>query len=154
MTRFPPADRLRARPFVPRPGTSLIELVMVVTIIGILVSLSVPTFHRALEQSRADLAAANLRAIWSAERLYWLENREFTNDLTSLRSLGLLDSSIVDNSSFYTYEVGSASADAFTAQATRTANARFNGWFVITDSGTITGALSAPNEADLTPGFQ
>lgn len=148
-----PNDRRRTAR-VARRGTSLIELVMVVTIIGILVSLSVPTFHRALEQSRADLAAANLRAIWSAERLYWLDNREFTNDLSALRSLGLLDSSIVDNSHFYVYDISSASADAFAAHATRVANARFNGSFGITDSGTITGWLSAPDEADLTPGFQ
>ena len=46
-----------------RRGVSLIEVVMVTVIIGILVSLAVPTFHRAIEQSRADVAAANLLAL-------------------------------------------------------------------------------------------
>ena len=49
-------------------GNTLIEVILTMTIIGILIATSVPSFHRLLEKSRADLSGANLRAIWSAER--------------------------------------------------------------------------------------
>ena len=75
-------------------GFSLVEVMVVLTILGILIAMAVPRYTRAIEQSRADIAAANLRAIWSAERLYWLENRVYTADLNRLQTLGLLDSAV------------------------------------------------------------
>src|SRR5262249_55145792 len=108
-----------------RSGFSLIEVVMVTVIVGILASLTVPTFHLALEQSRANVAGANLRAIWSAQRLYWLENRTYAPDLATLYSLDLLDSS-VSSQSFYTYEIASYDAASFSALATRTLNGGWN----------------------------
>ena len=52
---------------------------------------AVPSYRRAIEQSRIDIAGANLRAIWAAERLYWLQNQTYTTDIATLRKLGLLD---------------------------------------------------------------
>ncbi|HEY1602004.1 MAG TPA: type IV pilin protein [Pirellulales bacterium] len=125
----------------PRRGISLIEIVMVTVIIGILASLTVPSFHQALEQSRADIASANLRAIWSAQRLYWLENRTYAVDLATLQSLDLLDSSISDQN-FYTYEVDYATSTTFSASAMRVANQTWNGAFCIDQSGSMSGVLS------------
>ena len=63
------ADRRTAR-----RGFTLTELMVVTTLIGVMAAMSVPSFQRAVEQSRVDIAVANLRAVWAAERLYWLEN--------------------------------------------------------------------------------
>ena len=70
-----------------RRGYSLVEMIVAVIVAGVLLSIGVPRFQRSLEQSRADVAGANLRAIWSAQRLYWLQNRAFAADLnhTGLR---------------------------------------------------------------------
>lgn len=135
-------------------GTSLIEVILVMTIISILISMAVPSFHRALEQSRADLAGANLRAIWSAERAYWLEYRTYATDLSSLQTLGLIDPAIISSQTFYSYQITSAGASAFTASATRTASTRWNGEFGIDETGVLTGALSASGELDIVPGYQ
>src|SRR5579885_2267284 len=102
-----------------RRAWSLVEVVVVVTMMAILVSLSVPIFRRALEQAQADIAAANLRAVWSAERLYWLENHVYSSDLNELHGLGLLDSALLSSSSAYVYQLPSVSATTFTATATR-----------------------------------
>ena len=67
---------------------------VVTTIIGVMAAMSVPSFQRAIEQSRADIAVANLRAIWAAERLYWLEYHTYTTSVSTLQSSGSLDNGI------------------------------------------------------------
>jgi prepilin-type N-terminal cleavage/methylation domain-containing protein len=136
----------------PRRGISLIEIVLVTVIIGILASLTVPSFHQALEQSRADIASANLRAIWSAQRLYWLENRTYAVDLGTLQSLDLLDSSISDQT-FYTYEVDYATSSTFSASAFRVGNQSWNGAFSIDQSGSMSGVLTGSGVANITPSY-
>jgi type II secretory pathway pseudopilin PulG len=134
----------------PRRGTSLLEIVMVTVIIGILASLSVPSFQRAMEQTRADVAAANLRAIWSAQRLYWLENRTYAPDLATLQSLDLLDPTI-SAQTFYTFDIGSADGSTFSALAVRIANGSWNGTLSIDQTGTVSGALSSVGETNIVP---
>jgi hypothetical protein len=114
----------------------------------------VPSFHHLLEKSRADLAGANLRAIWSAERVYWLENHAYTTDFGALQALGLIDSSVVSSVTPYTYQVTAADENGFTATATRAAGALWSGAFTIDETGTISGAISASGELNIVPGYQ
>jgi Tfp pilus assembly protein PilE len=132
-----------------------------VTIMGVLVGMSAPYFGRALEQSRADFAVANLRAIWAAQRLFWLENHAYTDKITQespkgLRELGLLDRAIKTSSEGgdYTYEITtSADGSTFSAKATRAAGTGWTGWFTINQDGTTAGSISA-GTTTITPGFQ
>jgi prepilin-type N-terminal cleavage/methylation domain-containing protein len=144
---------LRARP-LQRRGVSLVELLVSVTIMGILMAMAAPSFRRAVDQSRADIAAANLRAIWSAERCYWLENRAYTNDLAQLTTLGLLDPSIVASSSYYVYEIPAADSKSFTATVSRTPGSNWSGQFVIDETGMVTGSVDSAGETSIVPGFQ
>lgn len=137
-----------------RRGVSLVELMVTVTLIGILAAYATPSFRRAMNQSRADVAAANLRAIWSAERCYWLDNRTFTSDLNQLQSLGLVDPSVVASSSFYVYAVTAASSTSFTATATRVGSDKWSGEFIIDETGVVTGEIVATGETSIVPGFQ
>ncbi len=127
---------------------------VVLVVMGILVAMAAPSFRRALEQSRADLAGANLRAIWSAERLYWLESHAYTDDLNQLQSLQLLDPAVVSAATVYVYAVTAADNNTFTATATRTGSTRWTGEFVIDQTGTISGVIEASGEANIQPGFQ
>ncbi len=149
----PPAPPHRAAAFCHR-GVSLIEVMLVLVVIGVLISISAPTFHRNMEQSWADVAGANLRAIWSAQRLYWLENRTYTSDLSELQSLGLLDPTIPAGSARYAYAVAAADASTFTATATRTGSIRWTGQLAIDESGALSGAIQAAGEPSIVPGFQ
>jgi prepilin-type N-terminal cleavage/methylation domain-containing protein len=136
-----------------RRGATLLELVIVMTILGVLLSLGIPSFQFALEQSRAQVASANLEAIWSAQRLYWLENRTYAADVATLQSTGMLDSSL-SSQTFFTYEIISADASTFVAIATRTSNQKWNGTFTIDQTGTLSGVLSNPPKSDIAAGFQ
>ncbi|MBI3466232.1 MAG: prepilin-type N-terminal cleavage/methylation domain-containing protein [Planctomycetes bacterium] len=137
-----------------RGGWSLLELMVVLTITGILTAMSVPSFSRALEQSRADVAGANLRAIWAAERLYWLEYRTYAATLADLQSLGLLDPTLASATTVYVYAIQSAGSNTFTATATRTGSGRWSGEFAIDAAGTLSGVVQATGEPDIVPGFQ
>ena len=123
-------------------------------VIGVLISMSAPTFHRSIEQSWADIAGANLRAIWSAQRLYWLENRAYTSNLAELESLGLLDPTIISSTTRYVYAVSSADASTFRATATRTGSVRWTGQLAIDESGVVSGAIQAAGQPGIVPGFQ
>jgi type II secretory pathway pseudopilin PulG len=135
------------------------ELMVVLVIMGVLIGMSAPRFGRAIEQSRANLAVANLRAIWAAQRLYWLENCAYTDKLTQaspkgLFELGLLDPAIVSTTGDYTYTVPSADSNAFQAKATRVAGTGWTGWFTIDQNGTTDGSISATGQPNIIPGFQ
>jgi prepilin-type N-terminal cleavage/methylation domain-containing protein len=137
-----------------RRGWSLVEVMVVVTVMSVLIAMTIPSFHRSVEQSRADIAGANLRAIWSAERLYWLENRTYTSDLSELQSLGVLDPTIVSATNWYVYAVSAADATSFTATATRTGSSLWAGQFSIDETGVLSGVVQASGEPDVVPGFQ
>ena len=142
------ARRIASRAF------SLIEMMVVLVVIGILVAMAVPTYQRAVEQSHVDIAAANLRAIWAAERLYWLEYHTYTADLTELRNLGVLDSSVVASATGYVYAVPAAETNAFEATATRTGGTAWAGQLTIDQTGAIAGAVSGAGGVEIVAGFQ
>ena len=143
-----------ARDRYDRGGVSLLEVVLVLTVIGILVSMSAPSFHRTIQQSHADVSGANLSAIWTAQRLYWLENHSYANDLTELENVGLLDPTIVAGTARYSYAVTSADDSTFTATATRTGSTRWSGQFEVHENGVLSGAVQASGQNDIVPGFQ
>lgn len=156
IARFTTGSRARsARP----SGFTLVEVMVVLVIVGVVVGISVPHFGRAIEQSRADFAVANLRAIWAAQRIYWLENHVYADKLSQetpkgLFELGLLDPEIVRTTGDYIYTIPSAGSDAFQAVATRQESAYWAGAFTIDQTGTTSGVLATTGGTVITPGFQ
>jgi len=123
-----------------RRGVTLIELGVCVIIASILLTLVVPSFSRVSEQNHVDAAAQYLRSIWSAQRVYWLENRTFATSLAPLDAIGLIDPKIAGgNDGYFTYAVSDVSADTFTVTATRNGSTRWTGTLRITQDGDVTG---------------
>jgi prepilin-type N-terminal cleavage/methylation domain-containing protein len=144
----------RSRNRSTNPGYTIVEMMVVLTMMGVLLSIAAPSFHQALEQSRFDLAAANLRSVWSAERLYWLENRVYASDLNTLMTAGLIDPSMLSNTQFYSWAISSPDGTTFTASATRINSTTWTGTLTIDQTGTLTGSLQAPGRNTIYPVYQ
>jgi type IV pilus assembly protein PilE len=140
-----------------RRGFSLVELSVTLTIMGILISFAAPSFTRAVEQSKADVAGANLRAVWSSQRFYRLDNPSYAPDLPTLVAAGLLDGNFPATSGSstppYAFAVASSDNQTFTITATRSGGV-WSGTFSIDQTGTITGTLTYGSEVPISPGFQ
>ena len=54
-------------------GFTLIELLVVVLIVGILMTLGIPQYTKTIESSKADAAAATVKMIGQANRMYKLD---------------------------------------------------------------------------------
>ncbi|MDX2036778.1 MAG: prepilin-type N-terminal cleavage/methylation domain-containing protein [Isosphaeraceae bacterium] len=134
-------------------GVTLVEVVVVVTILGILVSIAAPSYRRAVEQARVDVAAAHLRSIWAAQRMHYLEERAFAIDFTTLEAGDLLDTSPLASDPWYVYLLES-NGTTFTISATRTGSSVYSGTLVIGPDGVVTGSISTAGGPALSPGFQ
>ncbi|MEK7747303.1 MAG: prepilin-type N-terminal cleavage/methylation domain-containing protein [Elusimicrobiota bacterium] len=60
-------------------GFTLIELLVVVLIVGILMTLGIPQYTKTIESSKADTAAAMVKMIGQANRMYKLDNPGYAN---------------------------------------------------------------------------
>ena len=65
-------------------GFTLVEIMIVVTIIGILASLAVPAFQRARWKALETSVRNNLRQVWGAAQQYMLENGVDSVELSAI----------------------------------------------------------------------
>jgi type II secretory pathway pseudopilin PulG len=134
-------------------GWTLIEMGVVLTVMGIILYYSIPQFHKAFEQSRIDIAATNLQAIWTAQRLYCSQNHKFTAKLEELETAGLLDSGFVKRinglDSPFAYYVSSADDVSFEVLAERI-NSTWSGRITINEQGIVVGQVQSSNGTVIT----
>jgi len=138
-----------------RGGFTMVELCVAMVIVCLMTTLAAPIFTRAIEQARVDAAAANLKTVWSAQRVYWLEHRSYAPDLAALRSMDLIDAGVADSASsptaVYAYDIVSADATTFEARALRNGSGRWSGQMQIDQDGSIEGSVSGSGGQVLTP---
>lgn len=65
-------------------GFTLIELLVVVLIIGILASVAIPQYNKAVEKSRATQAFAILKSLYAAQETYYMANGSYATSFDEL----------------------------------------------------------------------
>ena len=136
-------------------GFTLTEIMIAMTIMVILITMSVPIYSRAMEQARLDTASRNLLTIWAAQRVYWLDEQRYAEDLATLQAMDLLSSKIGSEGSsleaFYIYRVESADSDSFAVSATRNGSGKWLGRISVDQFGDLSGSINGTDGTILTP---
>ncbi len=153
---------LRRRIGPRRHGYSLVESIVALVVMSVLIAMGIPRFQSSLEQAKANVACANLQSIWSAQRLYWLENRAYATDLATLQSwipsgtmLPLVDPSLPTASATASYVYQVSSTGDGSATATRNGTTSWSGSFTIGADGTLSGSVQQAGQSPVIgPTFQ
>lgn len=130
-------------------GYSLMELMVVVTIIGIVAAAAAPQYTRTVEQARCDQAVETLRSLWSAQRLHRLEHGTYAVSIKALDDAGLIDRGIDRADAPFAYTL-LGSADTFRIEARRRGTA-WTGTFSIDQSAELAGEVEDRGGNRVTP---
>jgi prepilin-type N-terminal cleavage/methylation domain-containing protein len=132
-------------------GITLVEVMLVVAVIGVIASRAAPHFHVALEQARVDAAAAGLRSLWVAERMWWLEERSFSDSADALVARRLLDEGLIAQTAPFDFTLLDADAGSFSARMVRSGSDEWAGTLLIDETGEITGTIQDTSGHHVSP---
>lgn len=123
---------------------TLIELMVVVIIIGILASISIPSFNKSMENARAKEAHTTLELIYNAEKVYRLDKKAYciAPSATSPNWANFFNPYIENpnlNSEYYNYII-TGNSTSYTARADR--KGTDPRYYTIDQTGTKLGSIS------------
>lgn len=106
-------------------GFTLMELIIGLVIVAILAGIAIPSFSKAIEKTKVKDAQSTLAAIYSAEKIYRLDqsdpvtNRPTYGTLDDLIRLNYISNPNAGNTT-WNFTTSEVAANTFTATATRT----------------------------------
>lgn len=152
----------------PRPrrsGSTLVELMIVALLVGIFAAMAIPSYRSSVEQARTDMAAANLRTLWAAQRFFYLNERYYTSETEDLIAYGIFKHSEISSASAggpflmyndpsFLYRIVLQPNGEFQATATRSAGTTFHGVLTIDAAGVVSGEVTDTRGRVVRPGFR
>jgi prepilin-type N-terminal cleavage/methylation domain-containing protein len=100
-------------------GFTLTEILIVVVIVAVLATLALPMFVKTIEKAKVGEAVSNLNLIKTGQKIYFLENGFFSNDIASLN----IENPNSASSRYFDYATQKAGTDDFEGSAVRRGDA-------------------------------
>jgi len=125
------------RPSWFKTGFTLTEILVVVVIIAILATLSMPMLVKTIEKAKIGEAISNLNLIRTGQKIYFLEKNTFSSDISRLN----IEDPNDPTNRYFEYSMPSSSGSDFTSRAQRRNNAPlpYSGYYYeIDENGTVT----------------
>lgn len=119
-----------------KSGFTLIELMMALTIVGLIMAVAIPAYQSSLLKSRRGEARGALMDLANRMEKYYMENNSYANATVA----GVGASATTAPNGYYTLAITAQSASAFTLVATP----------VSTDSGCATFSLNSAGAKSFT----
>lgn len=122
-------------------GFSLVELVIVITIAGILMTFAVPKTSVTVENTHVNQGVAGMRSIWLAQRRYRMEYDRFAPSLKTLVQEGFAQKQVLEQEDPFSYKVRSTSNGKLTIMAERFGDSGWKGTLTLDEMGKIGGSV-------------
>jgi type IV pilus assembly protein PilE len=98
-------------------GVTLIELIVVVTIVALLATIAIPSYRQFMLRSHRAEAKAALLNLAAAQEKFYLQNNTYTDALDDAPPAGLGLTATTEKG-YYTIAIDAADTDSFAATAT------------------------------------
>jgi len=98
-------------------GVTLMELLTVVTVLGILAAIAIPSYRRYLIRSQRSEAKIALMNLQSAQEKFYLQNNAYTNNVTAAAPTGLGMSAASETNKYDIAVVAAADGQSYVATA-------------------------------------
>lgn len=111
-------------------GFTLLELLIVVTLLGIISAIGIPQYLGYVDTTNVNLAKNNLRSIFLAEQEYYRKNNLYyktgttCTDSASLINTNLFSGQSIISNNDFTYCITQTTTDDFTVKATEIGGTR------------------------------
>lgn len=113
-------------------GLTLMELLIIIIVLGVLVSLALPTYRNMVAKARADQAVTYLQVIRTGEKIYYANNGDYVSLPNAASIKSFLGAEVTEEA--YTFSVVADTInDVFTAIATNKSNPTH--WIAINQDG-------------------
>ena len=114
-----------------RSGFTLLELLITLVIVTLLASMAIPRFSKSIEGTKVKDAQSTLAAIYSAEKIYRLDQGSYGTGPNLSDNNYISDPNAGNTTWVFTVAIPAPPAATFTATAQRTGGGIYNGKSIV-----------------------